>query len=47
LSREVYEAFVMDIRDERVRGRRIRKVGVWGLRVVAQALFLGLAGQLA
>ncbi|KAK1815233.1 Mitochondrial distribution and morphology protein 31, mitochondrial precursor [Friedmanniomyces endolithicus] len=47
LSREVYEAFVMDIRDERVRGRRMRKVGVWGLRVVAQALFLGLAGQLA
>ncbi|TKA63006.1 hypothetical protein B0A55_10432, partial [Friedmanniomyces simplex] len=47
LSREVYEAFVMDIQDERVRGRRMRKVGVWGLRVVAQALFLGLAGQLA
>lgn len=47
LSREVYEAFVRDIHDQRQRRRRIRKVGLWGVRVAVQALFLGLAGQLA
>ncbi|EMC91487.1 hypothetical protein BAUCODRAFT_80631 [Baudoinia panamericana UAMH 10762] len=47
LSRETYEAFVKDIKDQRRQRRRIKKVGVWGLQIVAQALFLGLAGQLA
>ncbi len=47
LSRETYEAFVKDLGDQGLQRRRMRKVGVWGLKVVAQALFLGLAGQLA
>ncbi|KAK3677646.1 Mitochondrial distribution and morphology protein 31, mitochondrial precursor [Recurvomyces mirabilis] len=47
LSRETYGAFVKDIHDQRQQRRRIKKVGFWGLSVVAQALFLGLAGQLA
>jgi mitochondrial distribution and morphology protein 31 len=47
LSRETYEAFVRDIGDERARRRRIKKVGGWAVGIVVQALFLGLAGQLA
>jgi len=47
LSRETYEAFVRDIADQGRRRRRVRQVGMWGLRVAAQALFLGLAGGLA
>lgn len=47
LSRETYEAFVRDIGDHKQRNRRIRKVGLWATQVVAQALFLGLAGHLA
>lgn len=47
LSREVYAACARDVRDEGLRGRRIRKVGWWGVQLAAQALFLGLAGQLA
>lgn len=47
LSRETYEAFARDIADRGRRRRRVRQVGIWGLRVAAQALFLGLAGGLA
>jgi len=47
LSREAYEAFVRDIMDARQRTRRIKKVGLWTIQLAAQALFLGLAGQLA
>ncbi|KAI6825318.1 mitochondrion biogenesis protein [Hortaea werneckii] len=47
LSREVYEAFVRDIYDQRQQRRRMKKVGGWVVKVAAQALFLGLAGQLA
>lgn len=47
LSREVYAAVARDVEDRgKVRGR-MRKVGWWGVRVFAQALFLGLAGGLA
>ncbi|EME39695.1 hypothetical protein DOTSEDRAFT_180378 [Dothistroma septosporum NZE10] len=46
LSRETYEAFVRDIGDHKQRNRRIRKVSLWATQVVAQALFLGLAGHL-
>ena len=47
LSRETYEAFVRDIMDRKQRRRRIKKVGLWAAQVAAQALFIGLAGQLA
>ncbi|KAK3115829.1 Mitochondrial distribution and morphology protein 31, mitochondrial precursor [Teratosphaeriaceae sp. CCFEE 6253] len=47
LSRETYEAFVLDLRDEARRRRRIRKVGGWAVGWVVRALVLGVAGQLA
>lgn len=47
LSREVYDAFARDIEDSHARNRRMRKVGVWTIQLAAQALFLGLVGQLA
>lgn len=47
LSRETYEAFVRDIGDSERRFRRMKRVGFWTLQLAAQALFVGLAGQLA
>jgi len=47
LSRETYDAFVRDITDRKQQQRRIKKVGLWAASVAAQALFIGLAGQLA
>ncbi|KAK5132257.1 hypothetical protein LTR08_009245 [Meristemomyces frigidus] len=47
LSRETYEAFVRDIMDQRQQRRRLKKVGLWTIQLAAQALFIGLAGQLA
>nr|POE63606.1 mitochondrial distribution and morphology protein 31 [Quercus suber] len=47
LSRETYDAFARDITDHQQRTKRIKKVGFWTLQLAAQALFIGLAGQLA
>ncbi|KAL1304919.1 hypothetical protein AAFC00_003833 [Neodothiora populina] len=47
MSKETYEAFARDIVDDSQRVRRLKKVGVWTLQLAAQALFIGLAGQLA
>ncbi|KAK7510635.1 mitochondrion biogenesis protein [Phyllosticta citriasiana] len=48
LSKEVYEAFVRDINDDhQTRKRRFKKVGIWTLQLAAQALFIGLAGNIA
>jgi distribution and morphology protein 31 len=47
LSKETYEAFAKDITDRKQRQRRMKKVGLWAAQIAAQALFLGLAGQLA
>ncbi|KAM3415073.1 hypothetical protein BST61_g10208 [Cercospora zeina] len=47
LSRETYDAFVRDIQDRKAQQRRMKKVGLWAAQVAAQALFIGLAGQLA
>ncbi|KAF2834092.1 hypothetical protein M501DRAFT_1003493 [Patellaria atrata CBS 101060] len=48
LSREMYEAFARDVLDDHEgRKRRIKKVGIWTLQLAAQALFLGLAGNIA
>ncbi|PSK55361.1 Mitochondrial distribution and morphology protein 31 [Elsinoe australis] len=47
LSRETYEAFSRDIVDGTARTRRLKKVGLWTIQLAAQALFIGLAGQLA
>lgn len=47
-SREVYEAFARDVLDdERNRRRRFKKVGIWTIQLAAQALFVGLAGNIA
>ena len=46
LSRETYVACVRDLEDGGVRRRRFREVGIWGFRLAAQALFVGLAGTL-
>ncbi|KAF2003393.1 hypothetical protein P154DRAFT_520000 [Amniculicola lignicola CBS 123094] len=48
LSREMYDAFARDVLDDATsRKRRIKKVGIWTLQLAAQALFLGLAGNIA
>ncbi|KAF2645983.1 hypothetical protein P280DRAFT_133652 [Massarina eburnea CBS 473.64] len=48
MSREMYTAFARDVLDDNVaRKRRIKKVGIWTLQLAAQALFLGLAGNIA
>ncbi|THY60121.1 hypothetical protein D6C97_03837 [Aureobasidium pullulans] len=46
LSKETYEAFARDIVDDGARIRRLKKVGLWTIQLAAQALFIGLAGQL-
>ncbi|KAI9884962.1 MAG: pre-rRNA-processing protein pno1 [Watsoniomyces obsoletus] len=47
LSAETYEAFARDIVDEHARRRRLKKVGIWSLQVAVQALFKGLATNVA
>jgi len=47
LSRETYDAFARDLVDHSARTRRLKKVGLWTIQLAAQALFIGLAGQLA
>ncbi|KAF1838618.1 hypothetical protein BDW02DRAFT_564718 [Decorospora gaudefroyi] len=48
VSKEMYEAFARDVLEDRTtRKRRIKKVGIWTLQLAAQALFLGLAGNIA
>ncbi|OQO07567.1 hypothetical protein B0A48_07264 [Cryoendolithus antarcticus] len=44
LSREVYGAFERDLGDQGRMGRRVRKVGLWGLGVLGRVVFGGLAG---
>ena len=45
---QMYDAFARDITDDNTaRKRRIKKVGIWTLQLAAQALFLGLAGNIA
>ena len=43
LSAEVYDAFARDVTDEQARMRRIKKVGMWGVQLAAQAIFLVLS----
>lgn len=40
LSAEVYEAFARDVTDEQARMRRFKKVGLWGVQLAVQAIFL-------
>ncbi|KAL4875582.1 hypothetical protein BJY04DRAFT_201722 [Aspergillus karnatakaensis] len=47
LSAAVYDAFARDVVDEQARKRRFKKVGFWSLQLAAQAIFLGMAGNIA
>ena len=40
LSAEVYDAFARDVQDEQARMRRFKKVGLWGVQLAVQAIFL-------
>ncbi|KAJ9198827.1 hypothetical protein DTO164E3_4917 [Paecilomyces variotii] len=47
LSAAVYDAFARDVADEQARRRRFKKVGFWSLQLAAQAIFMGMAGNIA
>ncbi|EEH37943.2 mitochondrial distribution and morphology protein [Paracoccidioides lutzii Pb01] len=47
LSAETYEAFEQDVVDEQARKRRFKKVGLWSLQLAAQAILMGMAGNIA
>lgn len=47
LSAETYEAFAKDVVDGQARMRRLKKVGFWSLSLAVQALFMGMAGNIA
>jgi distribution and morphology protein 31 len=47
LSAETYEAFAKDVQDVQARRRRLKKVGFWSISLAVQALFMGLAGNVA
>lgn len=47
LSAETYEAFAKDVTDSQARLRRLKKVGFWSISLAVQALFMGLAGNVA
>ncbi|MCJ1406736.1 Mitochondrial distribution and morphology protein 31, mitochondrial precursor [Ptychographa xylographoides] len=47
LSAEAYSAFAKDVTDDQARLRRFRKVGLWSIQLAIQALFMGMAGNIA
>ncbi|KAI9850455.1 MAG: Mitochondrial distribution and morphology protein 31, mitochondrial precursor [Thelocarpon superellum] len=47
LSAETYEAFARNVLDDQARMRRFKKVGLWSLSLAVQALFMGMAGNIA
>jgi distribution and morphology protein 31 len=47
LSAETYEAFAKDVLDSQQRIRRLKKVGFWSISLAIQALFMGMAGNIA
>lgn len=47
LSAETYEAFAKDVVDSQARMRRLKKVGFWSISLAVQALFMGMAGNIA
>jgi mitochondrial distribution and morphology protein 31 len=44
---QTYEAFARDVMDDQARMRRIKKVGLWSLQLAVQAIFMGMAGNIA
>ncbi|KAJ5774635.1 hypothetical protein N7457_009531 [Penicillium paradoxum] len=47
LSAATYDAFAHDVVDDQARKRRFKKVGFWSLQLAAQAIFIGMAGNMA
>lgn len=47
LSAETYQAFAKDVVDRQARMRRLKKVGIWSISLAIQALFMGMAGNVA
>ncbi|KAJ5647564.1 Mitochondrial distribution and morphology protein family 31/32fungi [Penicillium lividum] len=47
LSAATYDAFARDVMDDQARKRRFKKVGFWSLQLAAQAIFMGMAGNIA
>ncbi|ESZ98851.1 mitochondrial distribution and morphology protein [Sclerotinia borealis F-4128] len=47
LSAETYEAFAKDVVDGQARMRRLKKVGFWSISMAIQAIFMGMAGNVA
>lgn len=44
---QTYDAFARDVVDDQARKRRFKKVGFWSLQLAAQAIFMGMAGNIA
>ena len=47
ISSQTYDAFARDVVDDQARKRRFKKVGFWSLQLAAQAIFMGMAGNIA
>jgi len=47
LSAETYTAIAKNVTDDQARLRRFKKVGLWSLQLAVQALFMGMAGNIA
>ncbi|ATZ45668.1 Bcmdm32 [Botrytis cinerea B05.10] len=47
MSAETYEAFAKDVVDSQARLRRLKKVGFWSISMAIQAIFMGMAGNVA
>lgn len=47
MQSQAYDAFARDVVDEQARRRRFKKVGFWSLQLAAQAIFMGMAGNIA
>ena len=44
---QAYDAFARDVVDDQARMRRFKKVGLWSLQLAVQAIFMGMAGNIA
>lgn len=44
---QTYQAFAQNVSDDQARLRRLKKVGLWSLQLAIQALFVGMAGNIA
>lgn len=47
MSAETYEAFAKNVVDSQARLRRLKKVGFWSISMAIQAIFMGMAGNVA